>query len=141
MYDSPTGDTFNAWPDRAELFADTFSVQVNAFRWVHAYSTEGDDVATFYGSDDVRVPMAQHQRTSANQIIDIRLVVEIVDSAAFCSANIERRRGEPLGICSNTIRHDLQRAFMQRGDGPRAARGRAPCFFSAALRGPPRLSV
>ncbi|NQT12101.1 MAG: hypothetical protein HQ582_05105, partial [Planctomycetes bacterium] len=51
LYDSGTDDTFTAWPDRAEFSVDTFFTQVNSFRWVHAYSSEGDDVATLYGSD------------------------------------------------------------------------------------------
>ena len=51
LYDSITDDTFAAWPDRAEFSGDTFLTQVNSFRWVHAYSSEGDDVATLYGSD------------------------------------------------------------------------------------------
>ena len=51
MYDSITDDTFTAWPDRAELSGDTFFVQTNSYRSVHSYSTEGNDVATLYGSD------------------------------------------------------------------------------------------
>jgi hypothetical protein len=53
LYDDPTGrDTFEAWPDTAQLVGDGFGNRVTSFRYVLAYGTPGsEDVALLHDSD------------------------------------------------------------------------------------------
>ena len=53
LFDSDQTDTFKAWPDSARMSGPGFSLDVEAFDYVHAYSSaDNNDVALLYGDPD-----------------------------------------------------------------------------------------